>query len=370
MGQKNSRVDNSAFAPETAATKENEVNNFSVNLDFPLKESNDIQPDYHKKFSLRKNDNKIVEVLKKNASETFSGKSTYPRSKSSAYPENRLNESQVPAKKSFVNNFYLFLNKNNSYWNNMNQNISVSYYMPDHRIESNGSSQIVKRSKSIPEITESAVSKLDIYQKDEFSELEINTIKLAYKFIKDDLNSVGVIAFMKSFETLPDIKDKFDAFKFLPIDELSKSHALRTHSKKVMNIIDQFVDALETGQLDQMKNKLFHLGERHHIYRAKKEYFSIIEFQFINAIRPILTKNLQIIQKNQLIEINEEFAVAFDDRFLNSSEDDLYIDTYLNNDEVFRAFELIKLMWHKIFEVIRFYMDMGMDSFESKIKQS
>lgn len=42
-----------------------------------------------------------------------------------------------------------------------------------------------------------------------------------------------------------------------------------------MNIIDQFVNALENDQLEQMNQKLFHLGERHHIYRAKKDYFSV-----------------------------------------------------------------------------------------------
>lgn len=43
-----------------------------------------------------------------------------------------------------------------------------------------------------------------------------------------------------------------------------------------MNIIDQFVTALEENRLEEMKIKLFHLGERHHIYRAKKEYFLVL----------------------------------------------------------------------------------------------
>lgn len=42
-----------------------------------------------------------------------------------------------------------------------------------------------------------------------------------------NLNFIYFNFFKRSFETLPDIKDKFEAFKFLPIDELSKSHALR-----------------------------------------------------------------------------------------------------------------------------------------------
>ena len=41
----------------------------------------------------------------------------------------------------------------------------------------------------------------------------------------------------------------------------------------------------------------------------------MIEHQFINAIKPIITKNLQIIQKNQLIEVNENFSTTFGNLF-------------------------------------------------------
>ncbi|CAF1142440.1 unnamed protein product, partial [Brachionus calyciflorus] len=65
---------------------------------------------------------------------------------------------------------------------------------------------------------------------------------------------------------------------------------------------------------------------------------------------------------------NEEFSIAFDDRPHKMPYEDFYIDAYLNNEEIERAFDLIQLIWHKIFEVIRFYMNLGMDSFDAKVK--
>ncbi|CAF1047326.1 unnamed protein product [Brachionus calyciflorus] len=376
MGQKSTRIDDSALPTQIMATKETLIYNLDQH-----EALNDLTRSVEKKnalfrnFSFKQNELKNTN-LKKNSSEVFTSQlKNYPKPPMS--PKHvRIEEEEThhvnkrpTVQTTFVNNFYVFLNKENIFRQKSNR--SISYYIPEEisenpsRQQSNGRTQ---RSKSIPEITESIISKLDLYKVQEFTDLELKTIKLTYKFIQDDLNNVGVIAFMKSFETLPIMKDEFDSFKFLPIDELSKSHALRTHSKKVMNIIDQFVNSLENCQLETMKQKLFHLGERHHIYRAKKEYFLIIEYQFINAIRPIITKNLQITQKNKLVEINEEFSIAFDDRPHKMPHEDFYIDAYLNNEEIERAFDLIQLIWHKIFEVIRFYMNLGMDSFDAKVK--
>lgn len=245
MGQKNSRIENTVFEAKIVSTKESSVRDYCENFGLKFKQANTNQ----NKYQIKKNENKVSEVLKKNASETFAKNWIQSRRQSSVDRDKKLIVNQLPVKKSFVNNFYVFLNKDNRYWSDLNQNRSASYFIPDKGSERNDSkaelNNFSKRSKSIPEITESVISKLDMYQIDKFTELEIKTIQLTYKFIKDDLNSVGVIAFMKyfflnkkqkfiffshiqrSFETLPDIQDKFDAFKFLPIDELSKSHALR-----------------------------------------------------------------------------------------------------------------------------------------------
>ena len=48
-----------------------------------------------------------------------------------------------------------------------------------------------------------------------------------------------------------------------------------------MNIIDQFVISLEENKLEEMKQKLYALGERHQIYRAKKSYFVVINYSKI-----------------------------------------------------------------------------------------
>ena len=45
-----------------------------------------------------------------------------------------------------------------------------------------------------------------------------------------------------------------------------------------MAIIDQTINALRINRIDQMKEKLVKLGERHYIYGVKKEYLAVKYF--------------------------------------------------------------------------------------------
>jgi hypothetical protein len=125
------------------------------------------------------------------------------------------------------------------------------------------------------------------------------------------------------------MKDRFEVFKNMSFDELSQSHALRTHSKKVMNIIDQFINEMEKKNLAQMRERLVKLGERHSIYRAKKSDFKMIEFQFIHAIKPIVTRNLSNVKRNDLREISDKFGQIFGKLIKNRPFND---EIHLNND--------------------------------------
>ena len=53
---------------------------------------------------------------------------------------------------------------------------------------------------------------------------------------------------------------------------------IRSHANKVMAIIDQTVNALKNNRIEQMKEKLVKLGERHYIYGVKKEYLAVSIF--------------------------------------------------------------------------------------------
>jgi hypothetical protein len=45
-----------------------------------------------------------------------------------------------------------------------------------------------------------------------------------------------------------------------------------------MAIIDQTINALRNNKIEQMKEKLVKLGERHYIYGVKKEYLAVKYF--------------------------------------------------------------------------------------------
>lgn len=57
----------------------------------------------------------------------------------------------------------------------------------------------------------------------------------------------------------------------------------RSHTNKVMSIIDQVINALKNKKLNAMREKLVSLGERHHIYGVKKEFLAVAITFFIRA---------------------------------------------------------------------------------------
>lgn len=204
MGQKNTRIDDSAFESGIVSTNDTLIYNFDSNknnledLTKNEKNSNNIR---FKSFSFIQKDHKLKSVVKKNSSEVFSSQLTN-NSKKTLRPKHVQIEEEVTnikpsVRDGFVNNFYAFLNKKNT-----QSNRSVLYYVPERKNsleneEKKKIFQVSKRSKSISEINDSIVSEIDSNLIQDFTDLELKTIKLTYQFIQENLSNVGVIAFMK-----------------------------------------------------------------------------------------------------------------------------------------------------------------------------
>jgi hypothetical protein len=76
------------------------------------------------------------------------------------------------------------------------------------------------------------------------------------------------------------MKNVFDAFRNLTSDDLIKSHTLRTHSRKVMNIVGNFVDDIEKTD-GKFESELVELGKRHYIYGATNEFLYVSKNSFL-----------------------------------------------------------------------------------------
>ncbi|XP_078133291.1 x globin [Sander vitreus] len=119
------------------------------------------------------------------------------------------------------------------------------------------------------------------------SEDQIQMIKESWKVIQDDIAKVGIIMFVRLFETHPECKDVF--FLFRDVEDLKRlrtSRELRAHGLRVMSFIEKSVARLD--QLERLEALALELGKSHYHYNAPPKYYSYVGAEFICAVQPIL----------------------------------------------------------------------------------
>ncbi|XP_063354476.1 x globin [Pelmatolapia mariae] len=119
------------------------------------------------------------------------------------------------------------------------------------------------------------------------SEDQIQMIKDSWKVIRDDIAKVGIIMFVRLFETHPECKDVFFLFRDVEdLERLRTSRELRAHGLRVMSFIEKSVARLD--QLDRLEALALELGKSHYHYNAPPKYYSYVGAEFICAVQPIL----------------------------------------------------------------------------------
>ncbi|XP_077788538.1 neuroglobin-like [Podarcis muralis] len=115
-------------------------------------------------------------------------------------------------------------------------------------------------------------------------------IRESWKILHKDIARVGVIVFIRLFETHPECKDVF--FLFRDIDDLQQlkmSKELQAHGLRVMSFIEKSVARLD--QEDKLEQLAFELGRNHFRYKAPPKYYEYVGAQFIQAVQPILKEH-------------------------------------------------------------------------------
>ncbi|XP_031134980.1 x globin [Sander lucioperca] len=119
------------------------------------------------------------------------------------------------------------------------------------------------------------------------SEDQIQMIKESWKVIQDDIAKVGIIMFVRLFETHPECKDVFFLFRDVEdLERLRTSRELRAHGLRVMSFIEKSVARLD--QLERLEALALELGKSHYHYNAPPKYYSYVGAEFICAVQPIL----------------------------------------------------------------------------------
>ncbi|XP_019725749.1 x globin [Hippocampus comes] len=119
------------------------------------------------------------------------------------------------------------------------------------------------------------------------SQDQIDMIKESWKVIRDDIAKVGIIVFVRLFETHPECKDVFFLFRDVKdLERLRTSRELRAHGLRVMSFIEKSVARLD--QLERLEALAEELGKSHYHYNAPPQYYSYVGAEFISAVQPIL----------------------------------------------------------------------------------
>ncbi|TRY96262.1 hypothetical protein DNTS_013758 [Danionella cerebrum] len=116
---------------------------------------------------------------------------------------------------------------------------------------------------------------------------QIQLIKESWRVIEEDIARVGIIMFVRLFETHPECKDVFFLFRDVEdLERLRTSRELRAHGLRVMSFIEKSVSRLD--QLQRLHTLALDLGRSHYRYNAPPKYFGYVGAEFICAVQPIL----------------------------------------------------------------------------------
>ncbi|XP_048358069.1 neuroglobin-like [Sphaerodactylus townsendi] len=119
------------------------------------------------------------------------------------------------------------------------------------------------------------------------SEAQKELIRTSWEILHKDIARVGVIVFIRLFETHPECKDAFFLFRNIDdFQQLKMSKELQAHGLRVMSFIEKSVGRLD--QTDKLEHLAFELGRSHCRYQAPPKYYEYLGTQFIQVVQPIL----------------------------------------------------------------------------------
>ncbi|KAL4656417.1 neuroglobin-like [Arapaima gigas] len=119
---------------------------------------------------------------------------------------------------------------------------------------------------------------------------QVQRIKESWKVIQEDIARVGIIVFVRLFETHPECKDVFFLFRDVEdLERLRTSKELRAHGLRVMSFIEKSVARLD--HMERLDQLALELGKSHYRYNALPKYYGYVGAEFICAVQPILKDN-------------------------------------------------------------------------------
>ncbi|XP_063597877.1 uncharacterized protein LOC134774396 [Penaeus indicus] len=125
----------------------------------------------------------------------------------------------------------------------------------------------------------------------DLTEKQKTIIKESWKALEANVARVGVVLFIKLFETHPDVQEVFMPFKGVDLEEIKHSKQLRAHALRVMGFVNKAVARLDRP--DKLVPLVQECGKSHFYYGANIKYIDYVGPQFITSIRPSMEEENQ-----------------------------------------------------------------------------
>ncbi|RUS80969.1 hypothetical protein EGW08_011244, partial [Elysia chlorotica] len=119
-----------------------------------------------------------------------------------------------------------------------------------------------------------------------FTDHQKELVTETWRLVQEDMAKVGVVMFIKLFETHPEVQSVFMPFKAQNCESLMDNVQLKSHALRVMGTVDKCINRFHDPA--KVRDMLHELGARHVMYNAKVDYMDLIGPQFIWAIEPVL----------------------------------------------------------------------------------
>lgn len=116
------------------------------------------------------------------------------------------------------------------------------------------------------------------------SDAQRDVVKYGWRLLSQDIGNIGVLTFVSMFESRPELKDAFHAFKGKNLTELQHTGLIRAHALRVMATVDKCISRLD--EPSNLANLMIEMGRHHRQYNVNPDYIQYIATPFINAIKP------------------------------------------------------------------------------------
>lgn len=115
---------------------------------------------------------------------------------------------------------------------------------------------------------------------------QVTILKTTWALCETTMGDVGVITFLKVFETHPSVLRTFSSLKGLKLEDLETSHQLRHHALRAVGFVNKAINRIDNEE--KLNSLILENGRHHFEYDAKPHYFELIAEQFIRTVEPTI----------------------------------------------------------------------------------